>query len=163
MSEVIARLARAGLKLPTPPLPSGAYVPYRLSGNTLYVAGQTCIVNEVPVCAGVVGRDVSVEQAAEAARVCALNLLAQVGVACGSDFERVSALKITGFIRCTEDFTRQASVLNGASDLLVLALGEKGRHARSAIGTNALPRGSTVEVEGIFELAGPWSGAADKP
>jgi enamine deaminase RidA (YjgF/YER057c/UK114 family) len=152
MSNVVSRLARAGLKLPNAPQPAASYVPYRRSGNVLYVSGQTCVVDGVPVCTGIVGRDVSVERAAEAARVCALNVLAQVGAACQGDLDRVTVLKLTGYIRCTDDFTQQPAVLDGASDLLTLALGEKGKHARAAIGTNALPRGSTVEVEAIFEI-----------
>jgi enamine deaminase RidA (YjgF/YER057c/UK114 family) len=152
MPDVPSRLARAGLKLPHPSPPAASYVPYRISGNTLYIAGQTCIVDQTPVCIGTVGRDVTIEMASYAARVCAINVLAQVGAACHGEFDRVSALRITGYIRCTDDFTQQALVLNGASDLLILALGEKGQHTRAAIGTNALPRGSTVEVEGIFEI-----------
>jgi enamine deaminase RidA (YjgF/YER057c/UK114 family) len=152
MTDVASRLAGIGLKLPTPPLPSASYVPYRISGKHLYIAGQTCIVDEIPICTGTVGHDVSIEMASEAARICALNVLAQVGLACRGDFSRVSALKLTGYIRCTDDFTKQSLVLNGASDLLVLALGEKGKHVRAALGTNALPRGAPVEVEALFEI-----------
>jgi enamine deaminase RidA (YjgF/YER057c/UK114 family) len=152
MTDVLSRLARAGLQLPRPTTPAASYVSYRVSGNIVYVAGQICVVDGVPACVGVVGRDISPEQAAEAARICALNVLAQVGVACQSQFERVTALKVTGYIRCADDFTQQSVVMDGASDLLVLALGDRGKHARVAIGTNALPRGAAVEVEAIFQL-----------
>jgi enamine deaminase RidA (YjgF/YER057c/UK114 family) len=152
MTNIASRLARAGLELPSPPTPAASYVPYRISGKHLYIAGQTCVVDGAPICTGVVGRDVSVEMAFNAARVCALNVLAQVGEACQGDFDRVKALKITGYIRCADDFTQQAVVLNGASELLILALGDKGKHARAAIGTNALPRGSPIEIDAIFEI-----------
>ena len=150
--SVIDRLAEIGLKLPTPPKPLFSYIPFRISGNQLYIAGQTCIVDEVPICTGTVGDDVTIEMGARAAQVCALNTLAVVGMACEGRFERVRALKLTGFIRCTADFDKQPLVLNGASDLLVVALGERGKHTRAALGTNSLPRHSPVEIETIFEI-----------
>ena len=101
---------------------------------------------------GVVGKDVTIEDAQAAARLCALNLLAQVDVAVKSEPHRVRCLRLSGFVRCRDDFTQQARVMDGASDLMVLALGSDGRHARTSVGTNALPRGVPVEVDGIFEL-----------
>ena len=153
MTDIHHRLGECGLALPVPPPPSANYVPFRLSGRFLFVAGQTCIIDEVPVVTGTLGRDLTIEQGQRAAEVCALNTLAQVGLACGGDFDRVTMLKLTGFIRSTDDFDRQPKVLNGASDLFVLALGEPGRHARAALGTNALPRHSPVEIETVWDLA----------
>lgn len=152
MIDVVARLAAAGLKMPAPPTPSATYIPFRWCGPILFVAGQTCIVDEVPVVVGTLGDNVTIEEGARAAQVCALNVLAQVNVASAGDFERVTMLRMTGYIRSTNDFAKQPLVLNGASDLFVLALGERGRHARAAIGTNSLPRHSPVEIETQFEM-----------
>lgn len=146
------RLATIGLSLPVPPTPKYSYVPYRISGNQLFVAGQTCIIDEVPVHTGTLGGNLTIEQGQRAAQVCALNALAVVSMACDGDFSRVRALKMTGYVRSTDDFDKQPLVLNGASDLLVLALGEDGKHVRAALGTNALPRHSPVEIEMLFEL-----------
>jgi enamine deaminase RidA (YjgF/YER057c/UK114 family) len=152
LDDVIQRLEAAGLALPTPIVPTYNYVPFTRMGSLLFVAGQTPLLNGQPQYLGTVGVDVDMETAQAAARLCALNVLAQVGVACEGRFERVRALRIGGFVRCMADFTQQATVMNGASDLFVLALGERGRHARTAVGTNALPRGVPVEVDGMFEI-----------
>ncbi|MDA7417088.1 RidA family protein [Xenophilus arseniciresistens] len=150
--DVIQRLKAAGLALPRPTLPAANYVPFTRLGSLLFVAGQTPVQDGEPQYLGVVGTDVDIESAQAAARLCALNVLAQVGVACEGRFERVRALRIGGFVRCTADFTQQAMVMNGASDLFVLALGERGKHARTAVGTHALPRGVPVEVDGMFAI-----------
>jgi enamine deaminase RidA (YjgF/YER057c/UK114 family) len=103
---------------------------------------------------GRLGAGVSLEQGQEAARLCALNLLAQARAACGGDLARLArCLKLGGFVSCTPEFTEQPAVINGASDLIVEAMGEAGQHARFAVGCASLPRGAAVEVEGIFELA----------
>lgn len=152
MSGVVERLRAAGLELPMPNAPAANYVPFTKMGSLLFVAGQTPVVDGVARYTGIVGEDIDIETAQSAARLCALNLLAQVGAACGGDFAGVRALRIGGFVRCRADFIDQPKVMNGASDLLLLALGDNGRHARTAVGTNALPRGVPVEVEGIFDL-----------
>ena len=151
-AAILARLATAGLALPRPTVPAANYVPFTRAGALLFVAGQTPIRNGEPLYRGIVGEDVTVEEAQAAARACALNILAQVGIAVGDEPHRVRCLRLTGFVRCRDDFTHQARVMDGASDLMVLALGEDGRHARTSAGTNALPRGVPVEVEGLFEL-----------
>jgi enamine deaminase RidA (YjgF/YER057c/UK114 family) len=103
---------------------------------------------------GRLGAEVSVEDGRAIARICALNVLAQAKAACGGDLDRVKrCLKVVGFVACVDGFDRQPEVVNGASDLFVEALGEAGRHARSAVGTNALPRNVPVEVEAVFEIA----------
>jgi enamine deaminase RidA (YjgF/YER057c/UK114 family) len=150
---ITARLAAAGLELPRPTVPAANYVPFTRAGSLLFVAGQTPVRDGEPRYLGVVGEDVTVEEAQTAARLCALNILAHVCVALGGGSHRLRCLRLGGFVRCRDDFVHQARVLDGASDLMVLVLGEDGRHARTAVGTNALPRGVPVEIEGVFELA----------
>ncbi len=151
-AAVLARLSAAGLTLPAPNPPAANYVPFTRAGALLLVAGQTPVVNGEPHFLGVVGESVTVEKAQAAARLCALNIMAQVHAALDGDLDRARCLRLGGFVRCRDDFTQQPRVLDGASDLLVLALGENGRHARTAVGTNALPRGVPVEIDAIFAV-----------
>lgn len=144
-------LAKMGLSLPDAPAPAANYVPFVKSGPTLYVSGQIS-QDSAGLITGKLGDTLDVEAGAEAAKHCALSLLAQVGVATGGDFSKVCAVKLTGFVNSTADFTRQPAVINGASDLLVALLGDSGRHARSAVSAASLPLGVAVEIEGIFEL-----------
>lgn len=152
MSDPETRLAERGLQLPVPPTPAGSYVTYTRTGNLIFVAGQTCLVNNETVYAGVVGEDITLEQAQHAAQICALNSLAIAGDAVGGDLSSLRALRLTGYVRATADFDRQTSVIDGASDLLTLALGDRGRHARAAIGVHSLPRRAPVEIETLFEV-----------
>jgi enamine deaminase RidA (YjgF/YER057c/UK114 family) len=153
-SAIERRLAADGLELPDAPAPAANYVPYTISGKLLFIAGQLPLVAGQAAVAGRVGEGVSLEQGQEAARICALNLLAQAKAACGGDLSRLArCLKLGGFVSCTAEFTEHPSVINGASDLMVQAMGEAGRHARFAVGCASLPRNAAVEVEGIFELA----------
>ncbi len=152
MSGYEAKLAELGVSLPEAPAPAANYVPSVLTGSTLYVSGQ---ISTGPdgLITGKLGVDMTVEDGAAAARSCAINLLAQVKAACGGDLDRlVRVVKLTGFVNSTGDFTDQPKVVNGASDFLVEALGEAGRHARSAVSAAALPLGVAVEIEGIFEV-----------
>ena len=152
-NDIDARLGELGLSLPDAPAPAANYVPYVLTGNTLYVSGQISMIDGALVT-GKVGQDLSVEQGAEAARACALSLLAQVKAACGGDLSRLKrVVKLVGFVNSGPDFSDQPKVINGASDLMVALLGDTGRHARSAVSAAALPLGVAVEIEGIFELA----------
>jgi enamine deaminase RidA (YjgF/YER057c/UK114 family) len=147
------RLNELGLALPAAPAPAAAYVPYVLSGGVVYVSGQ---ISQGPngLIKGKLGEDMSTEQGAEAARACALALLAQLRAACGGDFGRLRrVVKLTGFVNSTPDFTEQPKVINGASELLVEVLGETGWHARSAVGVASLPLGVAVEIEALFEIA----------
>ncbi|MGW1025623.1 RidA family protein [Streptomyces sp. NPDC002577] len=153
MSDIHTRLRERGLRIPEPLKPGGNYVPFVRSGRQLLVAGQICRTDEVVQYEGVVGVDLTVAQARQAAALCALNTLAVAGLACDGDFDRLRALKLTGYIRCGTDFADQALVMDGASDLLVLALGERGRHVRAAVGVAALPRRAPVEIETLFEVA----------
>ena len=152
--RIEARLKELGIALPTPPAPAANYVPYTIGGNLVFVAGQIPIVEGEVKHRGRLGAEISVEEGRGVARICALNVLAQAKAACGGDLDRVKrCLKVVGFVACVDGFDRQPEVVNGASDLFVEVLGEAGRHARSAVGTNALPRNVPVEVEAIFEIA----------
>ncbi|EIE49751.1 Endoribonuclease L-PSP [Citreicella sp. 357] len=152
MTDIDARLAELGLTLPDAPAPAANYVPYVISGNTVYVSGQ---ISQGPhgLILGKLGVDTTTEEGAKAAATCALSLLAQVRAACGGDWSKLKrVVKLTGFVNSTLDFSEQPKVVNGASDLLVEVLGEAGKHARSAVSAASLPLGVAVEIEGIFEL-----------
>lgn len=149
--SIAETLARMGVTLPDAPAPAANYVPAVRTGDLLFVSGQ---ISNGPdgLILGRLGGGMSVEDGAAAARVCAINLLAQVRAACGGDIERLErVVKLTGFVNCTPDFADQPKVINGASDFLVEALGEAGRHSRSAVGA-VLPFGVAVEIEGIFQV-----------
>ncbi len=150
--SIDARLQELGLQLPTPPAPVASYVPSVLSGGHLYVSGQLPLKNGQLMSPGHVGVSVNVELAIEAAQQCAVNILAQAKAALGSldRIERVVRLGV--FVACSDNFTQQPEVANGASDLMVAVFGEAGKHARAAVGTNALPRGACVEVDAIFAV-----------
>ena len=144
-------LNRLGITLPDAPAPAANYVPYVVAGNMVYVSGQLPLVDGKLSVTGHVGKNVTTQEAAGQARLCAINLLAQLKAACGGDLSRVKqVVKLGGFVACTDDFTDQPEVVNGASDLMVEVFGDAGRHARFAVGTNTLPRGTCVEVEGTF-------------
>lgn len=147
-----ARLADLGIILPPPAAPAANYVPFVVSGLHLYVSGQLPSDATGLHYKGRCGDTVSVEDAQKAARLCAINLLAQAKAAAG-DLERIArVVKLTAFVNSAPDFTEQAMVANGASNLMVDVLGDKGRHARSAVGVAVLPLGVSVEIDAIFEL-----------
>jgi len=146
------RLAELGLTLPEAPAPAANYVPAVRSGALLFVSGQIS-QNAGGLICGRLGEDMDVAAGAEAAKACALALLAQVRAACDGDLGRlVRVVKLTGFVSSTPGFTDQPKVINGASDALVAILGDAGRHSRSAVGVASLPLGVAVEIEGIFEI-----------
>ncbi|CAK0761719.1 Enamine deaminase RidA, house cleaning of reactive enamine intermediates, YjgF/YER057c/UK114 family [uncultured Gammaproteobacteria bacterium] len=148
------RLAELGLELPQAAAAVAAYVPCVRSGNLLFISGQLPMWNGEFRCVGKVGRDISLEDANAAARLCALNLLAQARAACDGDLDRlVRCVKLTGFINAEPEFKDHSKIVNGASELLQQVMGEAGRHARSSIGVGSLPFGAAVEVEAIFEVA----------
>ena len=150
--SIEARLTDLGVTLPDAPAPAANYVPFVVVGNIVHVSGQIS-QNANGLIKGRLGDDLAIEQGAEAARYCAISLLAQVKKACGGDLSRlVRAVKLTGFVNSTPEFTDQPKVINGASDFLVAALGEAGRHTRSAVSAASLPLGVAVEIEGIFEI-----------
>ena len=149
-----ARLAELNIELPAAAAPAANYVPYVVSANLVFVAGQVPFWNGELTFVGKVGRDFSLEQGQAAARRVALNIIAQVKAACGGDLDRVArCVKLGGFVNCPADFTRQPQVINGASDLMVEVFGDQGRHARFAVGANVLPMDVAVEIDAIFEIA----------
>ncbi|RNJ42917.1 hypothetical protein B5V01_17370 [Mesorhizobium erdmanii] len=153
MSETIEkRLSDLGVTLPVAAAPAANYVPYCRSGNLLFTAGQLPLKDGKLQASGLLGRDVDTASGKEAAKYCAINILAQAKAALG-DLEKISRLvKITVFVASAADFVEQHLVANGASDFLVAALGERGKHARSAVGTASLPLNAAVEIEAIFEV-----------
>lgn len=152
-NPIETRLQELGLSLPDAPAPAANYVPFVLSGSTLYVSGQISS-DAGGLVTGKLGADMDVAAGAAAAKSCALSLLAQVRAACDGDLSRLKrVVKLTGFVNSTPDFTDQPKVINGASDTMVEILGDAGRHARSAVSAAALPLGVAVEIEGIFEIA----------
>jgi enamine deaminase RidA (YjgF/YER057c/UK114 family) len=150
--SIDARLAELGITLPDAPAPAANYVPFVIAGKLVHISGQIAQGPEGMI-KGRLGDGMTVEQGAAAAQRCAISLLAQLRKACDGDFSRLKqVVKLTGFVNSTADFTDQPKVINGASDFLVAALGDAGRHARSAVSAASLPFGVAVEIEGIFEL-----------
>src|SRR3982751_1279553 len=152
-SQIEKRLADLGVTLPAPGAPGGNYVPFVVVGNLVFMAGQVAREAGKMKYTGKVGRDISIEQGHAAARLCAVNLLAQLKLACAGDLDRVErCVRLGGFVNSPPDFFDHPKVINGASDLMVQVLAERGQHARTAVGVAALPLDSAVEVEGIFQL-----------
>lgn len=152
MNAIESRLAELGVTLPDAPAPAANYVPFVITGNLVHVSGQ---ISQGPdgMIKGRLGADMDVAAGAEAARRCAISLLAQLRKACDGDLTRlVRVVKLVGFVNSTADFTDQPKVINGASDFMVAALGDAGRHARSAVSAASLPFGVAVEIEGLFEI-----------
>ncbi len=147
------RIADLGIILPAPAAPAANYVPYVISGNLVFVSGQITMADGELQYIGTVGDDLSLEDGIAAARLCAVNLIAQVKEACGDDLDRVSqVVKLGGFVNCTADFTDLPKVINGASDLIADVFGAAGKHARFAVGAPSLPLGVAVEIDGVFEI-----------
>ncbi|MFG1422192.1 RidA family protein [Roseixanthobacter liquoris] len=154
MSQTIEqKLADLGITLPTPTAPLANYVPVVRTGNLLFVSGQVSIDGAGKITTGKLGGGVEIETGRAAARQCAINILAQVKAAVGDLEKVVRVVKLVGFVNSTPDFVDQPKVMNGCSDLLVDVLGDKGRHARSAVGIAALPFDAAVEVEAVVEVA----------
>ncbi len=148
------RLAELGIELPKAAAPAANYVPFVVSGKHVFVAGQMPVESGDIMYRGRLGDGMTVDDGYQAARLCALNIIAQVKEACGGNLDRVvRCVKLGGFVNSTPDFTDQPKVLNGASDLMIEVFDEKGRHARFAVGAPALPLGVAVEVDAVFEIA----------
>jgi enamine deaminase RidA (YjgF/YER057c/UK114 family) len=151
--SVDARLKELKIELPVPAKPVANYVPWVRTGNLVFTAGQVTLKDGKIEFLGKIGREFTVEQGAEAAKLCAINLLAQVKDACGGNLDRVKrCVKVVGFVNAVPDFTDHPKVINGASDLLVAVFGDRGKHARSAVGSGSLPVNVAVEVEAVFEV-----------
>lgn len=152
MSAIDQKLADLGIKLPEAPQPVANYVPFLISGELLFISGQIAKDGSGRVLTGVLGDGVTVEQGQEAARHCALNILAQAKAALGDLARITQVLRLTGFVASTQSFTDQPKVINGASDLLVSVLGDTGRHTRSAVGVASLPLNACVEIDAILKI-----------
>ena len=153
MGQIDKKLHELGIVLPTPSKPVANYVPWVRTGHLVFISGQGAVRDGKIEYAGKVGDSLSMEDAVTSARLTAINVIAQLRDACGGDLDRVKRIvKLLGFVNCTADFGDQPKVINGASDLMVEVFGEKGRHARSAVGAPALPFGLSVEVEAIAEI-----------
>ena len=139
--------------LPEAKPPVGNYVAAKISGKMLFVSGQISIDENGQLIKGKIGKDLDAEAGYNAAKRCALSIIAQVKKACDNDLSKIkSCIKLTGFVNSTDDFTDQPKVINGASDLIASVFGDAGMHARAAVSTNSLPLGVSVEVDAIFEL-----------
>ena len=152
--RIDAKLKDLGIELPAPPTPVASYVPTVRTGNLVFISGQITAAPEGLKYVGTVGKEVSLEDGKAAARLCAINLLAQIKAACGGDLDRVTrCVKLSVFVNAVPGFTQHPEIANGASDLMVEVFGEAGKHARAAMGAGSLPRNVACEVEAIFEIA----------
>jgi len=153
-NAIEGRLAELGIALPEPPAPVASYVPYVVSGKQVFVSGQVTLERGALKYVGTVGKDLTLEDGQAAARLCAINLLAQLKAAAGGDLSKVKrCVKLGVFVNAVPGFTQHPEVANGASDLMLEVFGDAGRHARAAVGAGSLPRNVAVEVEAVFELA----------
>ena len=147
------KIKELNIKLPKAADPVGSYVATKIIGNLLFISGQISINENGELIKGKVGKDLNTEAGYNAAKRCALSIVAQVKKACNDDLSKVkSCVKLTGFVNSTDDFTDQPKVINGASDLIASIFGDAGMHTRAAVSTNSLPLGVSVEVDAIFEL-----------
>jgi enamine deaminase RidA (YjgF/YER057c/UK114 family) len=152
--RIDGKLRELGIELPQATAPVANYVPFTRSGSLVIVSGQVSVRNGKAEFVGKLGRDISLAEGREAARLCALNILAHLKTACEGDLDRVQrVLRLGGFVNCIPEFTDMPLVVNGASDLMVELFGDAGRHARAAVGVASLPLGVAVEVEAMFEIA----------
>ncbi|MFL2894997.1 MAG: RidA family protein [Candidatus Pelagibacter sp.] len=146
-------LKKNNIILPKAADPVGSYVATKISGKILFISGQISIDEKGELIKGKVGKDLTTEEGYNAAKRCALSIVAQVKKACNDDLSKIkSCVKLTGFVNSTDNFTDQPKVINGASDLIALIFGNSGMHTRAAVSTNSLPLGVSVEVDAIFEL-----------
>jgi enamine deaminase RidA (YjgF/YER057c/UK114 family) len=152
--RIDARLKELNIELPTPSTPAANYVPFKRAGSLVFIAGQVPNANGKDQFTGQVGKEISLEDAQKAARLCAVNILAQLKAAVGGDLDKVvSCVRLGGFVNAVPGYGQQPHVINGASDLMVEVFGDAGRHARAAVGCGSLPRNVPVEVDAIFEVA----------
>ena len=146
-------IKKLDLKIPDLPSPLANYVPYKVSDNTLYVSGQGPVIDGKIIYSGKVGNEISQEEGVKAAELCCINIIAALKSSINGDWNRLdSFLKLGGFVNCDNDFSDQPKIINGASDLLVNIFGDKGRHSRFAVGSNALPLNISVEIDAIIKI-----------
>jgi enamine deaminase RidA (YjgF/YER057c/UK114 family) len=151
--SVYENLSKLNITIPDAPSPVGTYVAYKKVSNFLFISGQISIDSSGKITKGKIGKELSIEDGKEAAKLCAINIIAQAKKACNEKLENIlSCIKLTGYVNSTSEFTDQPKVINGASELISAVFGDKGKHTRAAISANSLPLGAAVEIEAIFEL-----------
>jgi len=148
-----SKIKELNITLPKAADPVGSYVATKITGKMLFISGQISMSDKAELIKGKLGRELDTQAGYEAAKRCALSIIAQAKKACSDDLTKIkSCIKLTGFVNSTEDFTEQPKVINGASDLIASIFGDSGMHTRAAVSTNSLPLGVAVEVDAIFEL-----------
>ena len=151
--SVYENLKRLGIEIPKAPDPVGSYVAYKKAANLLFISGQISIDSSGKITKGKLGKELSIEEGQVAAKLCAINIIAQAKKACSEKLENIkNCIKLTGYVNSTSEFTNQPKVINGASELISAVFGENGKHVRAAISANSLPLDAAVEVDAIFEL-----------
>ena len=144
---------KLGIIIPDAPAPVGAYVAFKFVNKLLFISGQISVDSNGRFIKGKVGKDIDLKKGQEAAKLCAINIIAQVKKACSGDLEKISScIKLTGFVNSSDEFIDQPKIINGASELISAVFGENGKHTRAAISVNSLPLGVSVEIDAIFEL-----------
>jgi|TARA_B100001964_G_scaffold138446_1_gene152715 enamine deaminase RidA (YjgF/YER057c/UK114 family) len=151
--SVYENLKKLNLEIPKAPDPVGAYIAYKKTRNLLFISGQISINSNGKITTGKLGKDLTIEQGQAAAKLCAINIIAQAKKACNEKLENIAnCIKLTGYVNSTNEFTDQPKIINAASELIFSVFGENGKHTRAAISTNSLPLDAAVEIDSIFEL-----------
>ena len=151
--SIYENLRKLNIEIPKPPDPVGAYVAYKRTSNLLFISGQISIDANGNITKGKLGKELSIDQGQDAAKLCAINIIAQAKKACNEELENIkNCIKLTGYVNSTNDFNDQPKVINGASEIISAVFGENGKHTRAAISANSLPLDAAVEVDAIFEL-----------
>ena len=152
MSLINERLKKLKIVLPPAPAPAANYVPYLKNDKLIFVSGQIPMLNS-ELITGKVGKNIGIEEAKKAARLCGLAIISQLNEATNSNLDKINRIvKLGGFVNCIDEFAQQPEIINGASDLMVEVFGNKGKHSRFAVGTNSLPRNVVVEIEAVAEI-----------
>ncbi len=146
-------ITKLGITIPDAPAPVGAYAAFKFVNKLLFISGQISVDSNGRFIKGKVGKDIDLKKGQEAAKLCAINIIAQAKKACSGDLEKISScIKLTGFVNSSDEFIDQPKIINGASELISAVFGENGKHTRAAISVNSLPLGVSVEIDAIFEL-----------
>ena len=151
--SIYENLEKLNIKIPKPPDPVGAYVAYKKTSNLLFISGQISMDANGKITKGKLGKELSIEDGQAAAKLCAINIIAQAKKACNEKLETIkNCIKLTGYVNSTNEFVDQPKVINGASEIISAVFGENGKHTRAAISANSLPLNAAVEIDAIFEL-----------
>ena len=151
--SVYENLKKLNLEIPKAPDPVGAYIAYKKTANLLFISGQISIDSNGKITKGKLGKDLTIEQGQSAAKLCAINIIAQAKKACNERLENIAnCIKLTGYVNSTNEFIDQPKIINAASELIFALFGENGKHTRAAISANSLPLDAAVEIDAIFEL-----------